>query len=74
MAPRLLKHTIEIQVANWQGVLTEDGKPGGTFRTFFVCTSEKRKITGERWEAFLQPQTFTVCDLALSLACLYQVV
>lgn len=22
-----------------QAVLTEDGKPGGTFRTFFVCTS-----------------------------------
>lgn len=41
VAPHLLIDTIEIQIANWQGVLTEDGKPGGTFRTFFVCTSER---------------------------------
>lgn len=25
-----------------QAVLTEDGKPGGTLRTFFVCTSERK--------------------------------
>lgn len=43
--------TIEMTQEKKQGIssLTEDGKPGGTFRTFFVWTSERERKSTKQY-------------------------